>query len=274
MTMTEARDTAALRCHHEVETELIDRTAASDDPRHAPGDMDSMWFHRILDPTQHHRNKETHGPNGCIEEQLRLLTRHLAPDTVYLEIGAGDGRLARTVAGHVRYAIGLEASDVLSATDERITNFSVLISDGISIPVPSRFVDVVFSPMLVEQRHPDDFEAHLREVARVLVPGGVYVCRAPQDLSPCADRGARECRIVELAARFRTAGFVSVHLEILVKGYPFPCPGWLYRLAGAAIGCVPRSVRTRLRRSVMFRHLFRTITVVARTPCCGGAILG
>ncbi|MBN9519682.1 class I SAM-dependent methyltransferase [bacterium] len=277
--MPETRDTAALRRHYEVETELAGRlrAAAPAERLRLYRDVYNELFRRVPDHPQNRWKVDDREQNRRVEEQLRLLARHLARDRVYLEIGAGDCQLARVVAGRVRYAYGVDVSDVISATDARPPNFAFLLSNGTAIPAPDGCAGVAFSNMLVEHLHPDDFGSHLLEVARVLAPGGVYVCRTPhrfsgpQDISQFFDRVAtglhlREYTFAELTTRFRAAGFASVRIEVPLKRRLFRCPGRLFRLLEAALGHVPHSLRTRLCRSVVFRPLFRTITVVARTP--------
>jgi SAM-dependent methyltransferase len=48
--------------------------------------------------------------------------------------------------------------------------------------------DYVVSTSMVEHLHPDDFEPHLREVRRVLKPGGRYLIWCPNRLGHHGDR--------------------------------------------------------------------------------------
>src|SRR5207253_3125526 len=157
----------------------------------------------------------------------------------------------------------------------RPANFDFLLTDGTTISVPASRVTVAFSNMLAEHLHPDDFAVHLREVHRVLAPGGVYVCRTPHrfagpsDISGYFDREAKgfhlkEYSFRELSVRFRAAGFRSVGVRARVKGRAFAVPTWMVRWAETPLGLVPYRLRRALSLSAPLCPLFETVTVVAR----------
>ena len=62
------------------------------------------------------------------------------------------------------------------------TNFELIISDGISIPVPAGSIDFAYSNQLMEHLHPDDAESQLENVFTALRPGGAYLCITPNRL--------------------------------------------------------------------------------------------
>jgi SAM-dependent methyltransferase len=274
---TDTRDRAALRRHYEVERELADRLRA------APADarpalyraLYNELFSRVPDHPQNVWKDSPAQQAARTGEQFRLLGPFLSAESTYLEVGAGDCHLARTVAGRVAKAYGVDVSDLISATDERPANFELLITDGTSVPLADAQVTVAYSNMLVEHLHPDDFATHLREIHRVLAPGGVYVCRTPHrfagptDISGYFDQEAtgfhmKEYSFRELDTRFRTAGFRSVGIRARVKGKAIAAPTPLVRLAEVGLGILPYRSRKALSRSALLRPLFSTVTVVAR----------
>jgi SAM-dependent methyltransferase len=274
---SDTRDTGAIRRHYEVERELADRLrrAPAEARRELYRSVYNELFARVPDHPQNVRKETPAQQAARAAEQLRLLRPFLSTDSVYLEIGAGDGFVTRTVARHVRFAYGVDVSDVIAASADRPANFAQLISDGTGIPVADGRVTVAFSNMLLEHLHPDDVDRHLREVVRVLAPGGVYVCRTPhrydgpQDISQYFDRDAtglhlKEYSFRELADRFRAAGFAAVGVRARVKGRAVPCPAWAMRAAEAALGLVPYRARKRLCQSTPLRPLFNCVTVVGR----------
>jgi SAM-dependent methyltransferase len=275
--MTDTRDLATLRAHYEVERELADRIRRAP-AAERPGLYRTLYnelFRRVPGHPQNTWRENPEQQATRTAEQLRLLRPFLTKDSTYLEIGAGDCYLTRTVAREVKFAYGVDVSDVISASAERPGNFEQLLTDGTNLPVQDGTVTVAYSNMLVEHLHPDDFTQHLREVARVLAPGGVYVCRTPhrytgpQDISQYFDREAtgfhlKEYSYGELAGRFRAAGFGSVGVRPRVKGRPVPVPGWTMRGMEAALGLFPYRARKWLGQSAALRPLFATITVVGR----------
>lgn len=115
---------------------------------------------------------------------LELLVPHLAAARTVLDIGAGEGYLAQRVHAAIRergHAARLEACDLFPE------NFRVpevpcraIDLDG-GLPLPDGSVDLAYSVEVLE--HLEDQFAYLREVHRVLRPGGRFVLTTPNVLS-------------------------------------------------------------------------------------------
>lgn len=97
-----------------------------------------------------------------------------------VEIGAGLGRVCRALAGRFERVIGIDVSPEMVrrarelVADERV---AFHVGDGSSLaPVPDDAADLVLS-FTVFQHIPDVgvIEGYIRETARVLKPGGVFV---------------------------------------------------------------------------------------------------
>jgi ubiquinone/menaquinone biosynthesis C-methylase UbiE len=154
----------------------------------------------------------------------------------YLEIGCGDASVTFAMATHVRQAFGLDVTDALVNAALAPTNFRFLTTDGVHIPLPSASIDLAYSNQLMEHLHPDDAEAQLREVARVLAPGGLYLCRTPNRLTGPHDISAyfdyqatgfhlREYDYRSLRQLMRAAGFSSVRFVVGgARRAPMPFP--------------------------------------------------
>ena len=111
------------------------------------------------------------------ERDARRVLPFLHPDAVVLELGCGVGRLLRPVAAHVSEAIGLDVSAVMIEEAEHFLeaapNVRLIKGDGATLEgVESESVDLVFS--LLALIHVDKRSAfrYLREIRRVLKPGG------------------------------------------------------------------------------------------------------
>jgi SAM-dependent methyltransferase len=268
-----------LRRHYEIEKELADRLRAAT-PHERPALYRSVYdelFRRVPD---HPQNVWKEGPEeqaARTAEQMGLLRPFLRPDGVYVEIGCGDGHLARTVAGRVRHAYGVDVSPVIAA-DTATPNYTPLYCrDGVSVTLPDAAAAVVFSNMLLEHLHPQDAVRHLAEVFRVLRPGGVYLCRTPHrfagptDISGHFDTEAtgfhlKEYTLGELRPLFAQAGFASVRVKPRLKGRRLPVPTFAALAAEAVLALVPHRLRRSLARTPLLRPLFGTITVAAYKP--------
>src|SRR5690349_7842967 len=110
--------------------------------------------------------------------RLALVRPLLKDNDVVVEIGPGRGELAYAIAPMVQDVIGV---DVTSAIVEPNAprNFRLVLSEGTALPLEDQSADLVLSFELMEHLHRDDAVDHVREVYRVLKPGGSYVCGTP-----------------------------------------------------------------------------------------------
>jgi SAM-dependent methyltransferase len=97
--------------------------------------------------------------------RVRVLASHLStlipPQARVLDVGCGDGSIARIIAGHSPGVL-IEGIDVLVRP---ATQIAVRLFDGVTIPYPDRSFDVV---MFVDVlHHTADPTVLLREAARV-----------------------------------------------------------------------------------------------------------
>jgi SAM-dependent methyltransferase len=274
----DSRDLVALRRHYEIERELADRIRRAA-PEARPALYRTVYdelFVRVQDHPQNIWKASPEQQSARTAEQIRLLNSFLGPETVYLEVGAGDCHLAQTIAGRVKHSYGVDVSNLIAGGARRPSNFDLLIADGARIPVADDRATVAFSNMLVEHLHPDDFARHLCEVVRVLAPGGVYICRTPHrfvgptDISAHFDEKPtgfhlKEYSFRELSESFRVAGFARVRACARVTGLSFTCPSWTLRMAESALELLPYRLRKRVCRSLPFRPLFGTVTILGWT---------
>lgn len=115
---------------------------------------------------------------------LGLLRPHLARAATVLDIGAGEGYLARRVHELVvreGLAARVEACDLFPGNFRvpEVPCHAIDLHGG--LPLPDGSVDLAYSVEVVE--HLEDQFAFLREVRRVLRPGGRFVLTTPNVLS-------------------------------------------------------------------------------------------
>jgi SAM-dependent methyltransferase len=245
-----------IRWHYQVERELADRL------RHAPaGSRRNLYpqvyeemYQRVPDHPQLLRKKSADETRHMVSLQMRFLAHFLRPGITFLEVGAGDCELSVAVARTARKVYAVDVSESVVARASKPDNVEIVLSDGVSIPVPPGSVDLAFSNQLMEHLHPEDAFEQLRNIARALAPGGQYVCitpnrlTGPHDVSRHFDREAtgfhmKEYTTRELAAAFRAAGFASATPYLQVKGRTAALPPAMVDALEGALGTLPFGIR-------------------------------
>lgn len=216
-------------------------------------------FRRVDAHPQLHQSA---APTAAVE--LSLIARYLEPDTAFVEIGAGDCRLALAVAERVGHVYAIEVSAEITAGVPQKENLDLIVTDGLSLPLPSAVAALAFSNQVFEHLHPDDARLHLQEVHRVLAPGGRYVCvtpnrlTGPHDISAYFDEVAtgfhlREYTAAELADLMRSAGFARAEAWASRRGLQLRLPWLLIRAVEGLVGRLPQRARRRLGTTLPFR---------------------
>ncbi|HEX9994188.1 MAG TPA: class I SAM-dependent methyltransferase [Acidimicrobiales bacterium] len=121
------------------------------------------------------------------EEVIRPLLRDGSVDVV-LDLGCGIGRVARYVAPMCRQLWAVDASDEMLAHAARrlsgLGNVRVARCTGTTMPdVPDREVDVAYSVLTLQHLEREDAFLLLRELHRVVRPGGTVFLTFPNLLS-------------------------------------------------------------------------------------------
>lgn len=116
------------------------------------------------DPFYDHLNKPTF---------LELIP---APGSLTLDVGCGEGRVARALSAQGHRVVGVDGSPRLARRAvEHASPIAVAAGDITRLPVASGVADLVVCFMVLMDV--DDLDAGVAELARVLAPGGV-VCAA------------------------------------------------------------------------------------------------
>lgn len=117
---------------------------------------------------------------GNFEANVRFLERAggIGPGVRVLEIGSGKGRMLRHLCDLGCDARGVEINPWMIEESRRLHGpLPVERSDGAALRFPDAAFDAVLSFDVFE--HIADSDAHLREVRRVLRPGGCYLLQTP-----------------------------------------------------------------------------------------------
>ena len=113
---------------------------------------------------------------GNAEANLRFLEAAgaLTPDVDALEIGTGTGGMLHALLARGLRVRGVEINPALIAESRKwFGELPVQPVSGVALPFPDASFDLVLSFDVFE--HIRDSDAHLREVSRVLRPGGRYL---------------------------------------------------------------------------------------------------
>jgi SAM-dependent methyltransferase len=264
----------AQRHHYLVEVELADRLRAA--PAATRGQVYGQVYDELFQRVPDHPQLSIGAGRRqrVVADRLKLVRRFCRPGGLLLEIGAGDCAFSIEASRHVDRVAAVDVSHEILDFGSARDNLDVYVTDGTSVPLADGSVDVAFSDQLIEHLHPEDVANQMREVHRVLAPGGVYVCitpnraNGPHDISGLFDEVARgfhlhEYTSGEMKDAFRAAGFDSFRFYVGGGGHYARVPGvvvsgseWLY-------GRLPLSARRALRASTVV-YAWLGLNVVAR----------
>jgi SAM-dependent methyltransferase len=273
----ENRSPESLYKHYLIEKELAERLRCSGqvDRINLYGLVYNELFRRVPDHPQLTRVKSPESVATVVREKMALLSGFLSPEITFLELGAGDCRLAMEVAKHVRQVYAVDVSDEITKDITPPENFRLLLSNGTNIPAPPASVNIAYSYQLMEHVHPDDTVEQLHNLHRVLAPGGMYICitpnrlTGPHDISRYFDREAtgfhlKEYTIRELVKLFRHTGFDEVYVFPGAKGRFVRFPVDPITLLESVIGVLPWRARKSLVRLPIIDNLLHSAVVAVK----------
>lgn len=167
---------------------------------------------------------------GNFEANLEFLKacEVLRPGVAALEIGSGKGRMLHHLRGLGHDVRGVEVNDAMLAESRRLYGeLPIEKVSGLQLPFADATFDVVMSLDVFE--HIADSDGHLREVRRVLKPGGHYLLQTPNKWTNAVFETIRwrsftawradHCSLhsyYELRRRFATHGFATRFFKIPV----------------------------------------------------------
>jgi SAM-dependent methyltransferase len=109
------------------------------------------------------------------EQILPLVEQNIAPRSTVLDIGTGEGQIARLLTANLGCSVtGIDPSPVqIREAEARGGGVSYLIGSADDLPVPSGSFDSAVACLVFE--HIPHMDAALIEVARILKPGGTFL---------------------------------------------------------------------------------------------------
>jgi SAM-dependent methyltransferase len=251
------RSPERIRAHYQLERRLAERLREA--PAHMRAKVYSDVYAELFETLPDHPQKAATPHVGRARREASLLNGFLDEGTAYLELGCGDAVVCFEVAAGVSIAYGLDVTDVLIQHDRAPPNFQFVRTDGVNIPLPSDSLDFAYSNQLMEHLHPEDAEAQLRDICRVLKPGARYLCvtpnrlTGPHDVSKFFDYEARGFHLREYDHRSLrklglAAGFRRVEFHVMLRGGRAPLPFWVAAALEWVLDASPANWRARLSR--------------------------
>jgi ubiquinone/menaquinone biosynthesis C-methylase UbiE len=250
------RPAERILAHYILERQLSDqlRYAARENRSVTYTEVYQKLFTSLPDHPQRRLNSQH---SARVDVQLRRIAAYLQPQSVFLELGCGDAALGFAAASQVSAVYGLDVTGALIDFAAAPPNFKFLRTNGTEIPLAAATVDFAYSNQLLEHLHPDDAAEQLREVHRVLKPGGSYMCitpsrvSGPHDISCYFDYKAtclhlREYDCGSLRTLFRGAGFQSVSYFASLRGFEVRFAYMALRTFECLLLVLPVPIRARL----------------------------
>jgi ubiquinone/menaquinone biosynthesis C-methylase UbiE len=152
------------------------------------------------------------------DAQIAVRLSSMESDDRVVDIGCGPGVAVRYAARQGATVTGIDPAPVMLRVarllTRRRTKVRYLAGAAEAIPLPDGSASVVWSIATVH--HWSDVDAGLREVRRVLLPGGRLVATertAQRGARGHASHGWTEEQAAAFADRCREHGFTDVHLE-------------------------------------------------------------
>lgn len=166
---------------------------------------------RTADPAQRHEiyaeiydagddnDVEVRQPTARRRQRLKLYSRIIGPGhEAILEFGCASGDLTCELAKLARKVVGIDMShaSLVSARRrleetlpaETAARIELVQMNAVRPEFPDASFDYAVSTSMIEHLHPEDVDIHLREVWRVLKPGGRYLVWCPNRLGHHEDR--------------------------------------------------------------------------------------
>ncbi len=211
-------------------------------------------------------------PSDRRRRRLALYSRIIGPGhEAILELGCGSGDLTCVLAGLARRVVGIDMSGAslnlarrraALLTSNMAQRVQLVKMNAVSLEFTPNNFDYAVSTSMIEHLHPEDVDAHLREVWRVLKPFGRYLVWCPNRLGHHKFRPDHLSMMSygELRERMRQAGFAGFSSPLLNRP---PMVDARYKVG-------LEQILTRLRIGMLWSHLgVRNVLLVASKRVAG-----
>jgi hypothetical protein len=267
------RTRARIEYHFDVERELAKRLkfASRERRRLLYTSVYNELFARVVDHPQFLAiiNPETR--RRRILRQVRFLETLMGGGRHFAEIGPGDCALSIEMCARATTVAAVDVSNEITRHAIVPDNFSLVISDGASVPLQKGAIDLIYSDQLMEHLHPEDAAEQLADIYHALRLGGTYfmitpnAALGPHDVTKYFDQDSpqglhlKEYCYGELDALLRQAGFARCYALLGAAGRYVRVPISWMRVPEKLIGSLPRTIRRLLIRNKFVRPVLNTL---------------
>ncbi|MGI6777012.1 MAG: methyltransferase domain-containing protein [Acetivibrionales bacterium] len=203
---------------------LIDWLSSGDSQAYSSSETETRDFFNKVAPRWEEISREYF--DESVKNKLISLNI-LESDMTVMDLGAGDGLLSRAVAEYVKKVISVDISSEMLKELKRkadisgIKNIETLESDGQDLPVKDSSIDAVLAGMYLH--HIEDPELAVREMYRVLKPGGIafladFYQHSNKELKENMHDVWAGFNPEEVRIWFERCGFKNVSIEAALNG--------------------------------------------------------
>jgi ubiquinone/menaquinone biosynthesis C-methylase UbiE len=266
--INEMRTPEQIQEHYEIEKKLASKLRESKEEERSY--LYTALYDELFRLVPHHplltKKADPQMQFLAVSEKMEFLKHLLNSNSIFIEVGAGDCSLSLEVSKYVKKVYAIDVSENITRNKILPQNFKLIISDGVSIPVPEDSVTIAYSNQLMEHLHPDDAFKQLKNIYKVLANGGIYICitpnrlTGPHDISKYFDQIStgfhlKEYTITELSELFRQVGFSQIELYKRLQGNYIKLPLFPIKLCEKIIDKLPFLLKKIIVSTWLFRLL-------------------
>ena len=182
-------------------------------------------------------------------KNFRLIKSFLNKNDKILEIGAGNLKLTKKIAAHVKQVFALEVSQKYKEINTKNIIFKTF--NGLDFNIPLNYFDTALSFQVLEHLHPDDVIEHLLNIKKSLKEKGLYIIKTPHRFSGPHDISKfftktptglhlKEYTYTELIALAKEAKFFKIKSYLSQFGFKIRIPNFLICFIEKHLKFIPR----------------------------------
>jgi len=163
-----------------------------------------------------------------------------------LDIGSGIGLTDQHLTKYFKNLNGVDVEeDVVNKARENNPSVNYRLYDGLKLPFENDSIDLVFAINVMHHVPPDNWENFLKEMYRVLKPGGLGAVFEHNPLNPLTQLAVSRCEFDRDAVLLHKSKlkkmFVNTNFEIAEQGFIvfFPFKSKIFRKTEKFISWLP-----------------------------------